>query len=140
MGVPFSHEVQKASEHIDNIAPTVVTALRNIDTIVPYVKFALVASILASIILSILIVTLLIAVIALLITVNPDLAEERKRLVTPALKSWLKVPSMLVGNSPAAPTGESETAERRLTGILEKRTNIEDKGVHLQGRRRASPR
>jgi uncharacterized membrane protein YbhN (UPF0104 family) len=140
MGVPFSHEVQKASEHIDNIAPTVVTALHNIDTIVPYVKFALVASVLASIILSILIVGLLIAIIALLITVNPDLAEERKRLVTPALRAWLKVSSMLVGNSPATPTGESETAERRPTGILEKRTNIEDKGVHLQGRRRASPR
>jgi hypothetical protein len=140
MGVPFSHEVQKASEHIDNIAPTVVTAIRNIDTTIPYVKFALVANILASIIFSILIVTLLIAVIALLITVKPDLAEERKRLVTPVLRAWLKVPSVLMRNSPATPTGESETGERCQTGILENRPNTEDKGVHLQGRRRASPR
>src|SRR5450756_2119647 len=101
MGVPFSHEVQKASEHIDNIAPTVTAALRNIDSIVPYVKFALVASILASIVLSILIGTLLIAVIALLITVNPDLEEERKRLITPVLRKWLNMPTTLVGFSSA---------------------------------------
>ncbi|KAH8793756.1 hypothetical protein F5882DRAFT_516146 [Hyaloscypha sp. PMI_1271] len=138
MGVPFSHEVQKASEYIDNIAPTIVTTLRNIDTTVPYVKFALVANILVSIILTILIVTLLIAVIALLITVNPDLAEERKRLVTPVLRAWLNVPSMLVRNSPATvqhQPGNEKRGGRCQTGILEDRTNIEDKGVHLQVRR-----
>jgi hypothetical protein len=84
MGVPFSHEVQKASQHIDHIAPTV--------------KIALWTIICVSVILSILIATLLIAVIALLITVNPDLVEERKMLVTPALRAWLKLPSALVGS------------------------------------------
>lgn len=123
MGLPFSHEVQKASAHIDST--------------VPYVKFALVAVVLASIIVPILIGTLLVAVLALLITVNPDLIAERQRLVTPVLKAWFKVPVMLVGNPSL--TGDDEKPES-LTGILEKRTNVEDRGLHLQSQRRASPK
>jgi hypothetical protein len=114
MGVPFSHEVQNASHHIDTIAPIV--------------KIALWTIICVSVILSLLIGTLLIAVVALLITVNPDLAEERKRLVTPVLRAWLKVPSMLVGISSigAAPTREGERSEWSPTAVPEKKTKYRE--------------
>jgi hypothetical protein len=51
-----------------------------------------------SVILSLLISTLLIVVVALLITVNPDLVEELKRLVILVLRAWLKMPSIASGN------------------------------------------
>ncbi|KAH7407178.1 hypothetical protein BKA64DRAFT_705588 [Cadophora sp. MPI-SDFR-AT-0126] len=81
MGVPFSHEVQNASHHIDTIAPILRIALWTI--------------ICVSVILLFLISLIAVAFIALLITVNPDLVEERKRLVTPVLRACLQVPSML---------------------------------------------
>jgi hypothetical protein len=106
MGVPFSREVQKASLHIDNIAPTVNLALWTI--------------IWVSIIISFLIGALLIAITALLVTVNPDLAEERRFLVTPVLKVLLKIPLALV-ERPAG-TGlrrEDDKSERSATGYVE---------------------
>jgi hypothetical protein len=77
MGVPFSHEILKAFHHVDTIAPIV--------------KVAFWTLIFVSILPLVLIGSLLIAVVALLITVNPDLVEERKALVTPVLRVWLKV-------------------------------------------------
>jgi hypothetical protein len=94
MGVPFSHEVQRASHHIDSIAPLA--------------KIALITLTLASVIITILLVAILYALVALMITVNPDLVEERKRLVTPFFKAWLKVPAMLVG-IPSADTAIMQT-------------------------------
>ncbi|KAE9365287.1 hypothetical protein N431DRAFT_98401 [Stipitochalara longipes BDJ] len=140
MGVPFSHEIQKASEHIDNIAPTVITALRNVDTVVPYVENALWAITWASIILPFLIGALLLAVIALLITVNPDLEQERKLLVTPLLRICLKMPRVLLGISAAEATTrrEREQPERGPTRDIDNRINIGDYAVHSQSRRRAS--
>ena len=107
MGVLFSHEVKNVSHHIDIIAPIIKTALRTITFV--------------AIILSLLISTLLVAIVALLITVNPDMVEERKRLVTPALKACLKVPNMLVGISTigGAPTREGEKPERSPTVVPE---------------------
>ena len=79
MGLPFLHEVQSASQHIDTIAPILRIALWTV--------------ICVSVILLFLIS---VAIIALLITVNPDLVEERKRFVTPVLRACLKVPSLLL--------------------------------------------
>ncbi len=123
MGVPFSREIEKASHHIDTLVPTVNIALWTI--------------IWVSIILLILIATILVAFIALLITVNPDLERERKALVTPVLRALLKVPRVLVGMSSTEATSrrEGERSERPSTRS-EKRTNTEDEGVNLQGRRR----
>jgi hypothetical protein len=95
MGLPFLHEVQKASEHIENIAPTVKSALWAITW--------------ASIILPILIGALLLAVVALLITVNPDLEQERKAFVTPLLRICLKAPRALLAISSA----EARKSRRR---------------------------
>lgn len=109
MGVPFSHEIQKASQHIDNLAPTINLALWTI--------------IWVSIIISFLIGALLLAVTAVLITVNPDLAEERRLLVTPVLKAWLKVPLTLAGRpGEARLRKENDRLERVATGSFEKKT------------------
>ena len=142
MGIPFSHEIQKASEHVDNIAPTVINALRNVDDVVPYVKSALWAIGWASIILPVLIGALLLAVIALLITVNPDLEQERKQLVTPLLRLCLKVPQALIGVSAAetVPGREREQPERVPTRDDRSRTTNGVDAVDSQSRRRAPPR
>ncbi|PMD14132.1 hypothetical protein NA56DRAFT_755037 [Hyaloscypha hepaticicola] len=109
MGVPFSHEIQRASEHIDATVPTVKIALWTLTFV--------------SISLLILIGALLLAVIGLLITVNPDLERERKALVTPVLRGLLTAPRLLVGASPesAAPRREFERSEKTAPSP-EKRT------------------
>jgi hypothetical protein len=119
MGVPYSHEIQKASEHIDAIMPTVKIALWTLTFV--------------SIALLILIGVLLLAVIGLLITVNPDLERERRALVTPVLRGWLMVPCSLVGVLPAAaaPRREIERSEGTAPSF-EKRTTAEDEDeVHF---------
>jgi hypothetical protein len=106
MGVPFSAEVQKASHHIDTITPILKSALFAI-------KFACIIHV-------ILFCILLVAVIALLISVNPDLAEERKELVTPVLRACLKVPRLLVGRSEGAPTpSRGERLDRKGRGAAQ---------------------
>lgn len=109
MGIPFSHEVHNASRQIDLIAPII--------------KIALWTIICVSLILSLLISTLLITVVALLITVNPDLVEERKRFVTPILRALLKVPSMPVEFSSVgvASTREGERLEESSIAVPEKK-------------------
>lgn len=108
MGILFSHEIQNTSRHIDLIAPTF--------------KIALYTVICASVFLSLLISALLVTVVALLITVNPDLVEERKRFVTPTLRALLKVMSMLVGSlsKGAAPTRVGERLEGSSTTVPRK--------------------
>jgi hypothetical protein len=95
----------------------------------------------ASIVLSFLIGALLLAVIALLITVNPDLEQERKLLVTPLLRVCLKVPRVLLGITAAETTGrEREQPERAPTKDVDRSTNIGNDAVRSQIPRRASPR
>lgn len=125
MGVPYSYEVQKASHDID-------TASRHIDTITPILKSTLFAIKFACIIHVISFCILLVAVIALLISVNPDLAEERKALVTPVLRACLKVPRLLVGGSEGAPMssrGERLDRKGRGTGQGEGSMLERSKGV-----------
>ncbi|PMD30798.1 hypothetical protein L207DRAFT_519908 [Hyaloscypha variabilis F] len=128
MGMPFSREVQKASQHVENIAPYAVSALSAITW--------------ASIVLSFLIGALLLAVIALLITVNPDLEQERKLLVTPLLRVCLKVPRVLLGITAAETTTgrEREQPERVPTKDVDRSTIIGNDAVRSQNPRRASPR
>jgi len=98
MGIPFSHEdVQKVHRHIG--------------TITSAVKFACIIHVISFCI-------LLVVVIALLISVNPDLAEERKALVTPLLRACLKVPRLLVGGSEGAPMPRrGERLDRKEGGV-----------------------
>jgi hypothetical protein len=119
MGVPYSHEIQKASDHIDAIMPTVKIAL----WILNFVSISLL----------ILIGALFLAVIALLITVNPDLERERKALVTPVLRGWLTVPRLLVGASPAAaaPRGEFERSERTAPPSEKRTATANEEEVHF---------
>lgn len=77
MGVPFSQEVK--------LAVDLAAELKSHATV------ALYAIVLVSMIHTILLSIFLIAVIALLITVNPDLAEERRAFVTPAVR-WILFP------------------------------------------------
>lgn len=51
---------------------------------------------------------------------NPDLAEERKELVTPVLRACLKVPRLLMGRSDGAPTSSrSERLDRKGRGTAQ---------------------
>lgn len=119
MGIPYSHQIQKASEHID--------------AIVPIVKIALWTLTFVSISLLILIGALLLAVIALLITVNPNLERERKALVTPILRGWLTGPRLLVGALPAsvAPRRVVERFERTAPRSAKRTTTANEDGVHF---------
>jgi hypothetical protein len=101
MGVPFSHEVQKASHHIDTITPILKSTLFAIKS--------------ACIIHMILFCIFLVAVIALLISVNPDLAQERKALVTPLLRLLVR---LLVGRSEGVPEPHGdEKLDRKGRGM-----------------------
>lgn len=119
MGLPYSHEIQRASEHIDAIVPTVKIALWTLTFV--------------SISLLILIGALLLAVIGLLITVNPDLERERKALVTPVLRGWLTAPRLLVGALPASAASrrEVERSERTAPRSAKRTTTANENEVHF---------
>ncbi|KAF8848397.1 hypothetical protein BDZ45DRAFT_753868 [Acephala macrosclerotiorum] len=77
MGVPFSQEVKT----VVDLATDLATDLKS------HATTALYALILISVIHTFLLALFLLAVIALLITVNPDLGEERNAFVTPVTSS-----------------------------------------------------
>lgn len=107
MGTPFSREVHEVVGHVQK-------ASSHLDSIAPITRYALYAIILVSITVPILLWMLLLAVTALLISVNADLVEERKRLVTPRLRWWLKVLVMVVGRrEEEGAMREVEREERR---------------------------
>jgi len=81
MGVLFSREIHATFDHIN--------------ATVPYLRFTLWIIILTLIICTVLFTGILVAIVALLISVNPDLSEERKTYVTPFLQALLRVPSKL---------------------------------------------
>jgi hypothetical protein len=119
MGVPYSQEVKTAVDLAADL------------------KFAVTCFI---IILTIFLSFIVVAVIALLITVNPDLVEERKALVTPVLKLglWGLTP-IIWGRRIFVGTEEPREERRRDEG----RGENENQSVHdsgrVQRRRRASP-
>jgi cadmium resistance protein CadD (predicted permease) len=120
MGVPYSQEVKTAVDLAADL------------------KFAVTCFI---IILTIFLSFIVVAVIALLITVNQDLVEERKALVTPVLKLglWGLTP-IILGRRTFVGTTEEPREERRRD---EGRGENENQSVHdsgrVQRRRRASP-
>ncbi|KUJ10958.1 uncharacterized protein LY89DRAFT_739931 [Mollisia scopiformis] len=81
MGVPFSQEVKTAVD----LASDLATDLRSHATVVLY------AVVIVSVIHTVLLSLFLLAVIGLIVSVNPDLAEERKAFVTPAVR-WILFP------------------------------------------------
>ncbi|RMY78876.1 hypothetical protein D0863_00414 [Hortaea werneckii] len=85
MGIPYSKEINQA---FDQVAPLVAATLDVLQTSKNITYLLAAVQILNAVLLLVAVVSLL----GLLITVNPDLAEERRALVTPVVKhlaSWL---------------------------------------------------
>jgi hypothetical protein len=83
MGVPFSKEVDIVVNSMQDLKPIAATALQTVKYIAPLLLLLQIATLF-------LVALLLAAVIALIFTMDPDLSEERKALVTPVLKSLAK--------------------------------------------------
>jgi hypothetical protein len=81
MGIPYSREINAAFEQV---TPLVQSGYEVLNT----TKNIAVALFVLEIFSAILLIFILFALIGLLITMNPDLENERKVLVTPALK-WI---------------------------------------------------
>ncbi|KAI7344386.1 hypothetical protein D0862_12842 [Hortaea werneckii] len=84
MGIPYSKEINQA---FDQVAPLVAATLDVLQTS-KNISYLLAA---VQVFNALLLLTAVFALLGLLITVNPDLAEERKALVTPVVKhlaSW----------------------------------------------------
>jgi hypothetical protein len=120
MGVPYSQEVKTAVD--------LASDLKSHATIAIY------AIVVVSVIHTILLSIFLIAVLGLLITVNPDLAEERKAFVTPVLK-WILLPirgwQAVFGRSL-----ETSARERRRGEGLESESRTSNESVRGQRRRK----
>ncbi|KAI7209593.1 hypothetical protein KC333_g8650 [Hortaea werneckii] len=85
MGIPYSKEINQA---FDQVAPLVAATLDVLQTSKNITYLLAAVQVLNAVLLLIAVVSLL----GLLITVNPDLAEERRALVTPVVKhlaSWV---------------------------------------------------
>ncbi|KAI7267986.1 hypothetical protein KC345_g7772 [Hortaea werneckii] len=85
MGIPYSKEINQA---FDQVAPLVAATLDVLQTS-KNISYLLAA---VQVLNALLLLTAVFALLGLLITVNPDLAEERKALVTPVVKhlaSWV---------------------------------------------------
>ncbi|KAI6910413.1 hypothetical protein KC318_g1258 [Hortaea werneckii] len=85
MGIPYSKEINQA---FDQVAPLVAATLDVLQTSKNITYLLAAVQVLNAVLLLVAVVSLL----GLLITVNPDLAEERRALVTPVVKrlaSWL---------------------------------------------------
>ncbi|GAB1743692.1 hypothetical protein NU219Hw_g616t1 [Hortaea werneckii] len=85
MGIPYSKEINQA---FDQVAPLVAATLDVLQTS-KNITYLLAA---VQVLNAVLLLTAVIALLGLLITVNPDLADERRALVTPVVKhlaSWL---------------------------------------------------
>jgi len=98
MGVPYSKQIELA---VDQVGPFLQTA--------KYIFFILSAfQILTTLVLSLMLGLVLVALLALLITVNPDLEPERRAIVTPVVRrmtQWVVprsgTPAPEVGTEPA---------------------------------------
>jgi hypothetical protein len=86
MGIPYSREINAAFEQV---TPLVAAGFEVLDTI----KNIAVALFFIEIFSAVLLSLILLALIGLLYTLNPELEEERKALVTPAMK-WIASWSM----------------------------------------------
>jgi len=111
MGAPYSKEVKAAVDHAAEF------------------KFAV---IFVSIALTIFLCFITVAVIALLITVNPDLVEERKELVTPVLKLGLWCLTLIIWGTRTFVESTEMPREERWRD--EGRGENESQTVHDSGR------
>lgn len=94
MGVPVSQEIKTAVDLATKLKPYAVSTLYTIITVCA--------------INTILLSLLLLAIIGLIISVNLDLAEERKTIVTPFVRWWLP----MLGWRKRMGTGKRTAAER----------------------------
>jgi len=79
MGVPYSKEITLALNQVD---PLVKQGIKVLDTTV---KIAIVLGI-CQLLVIVLLGLVLVALLAILVTMNPDLAKERQAFVTPVIK------------------------------------------------------
>lgn len=121
MGVPYSQEVKTAVD--------LASDLKGHATIAIY------AIVVVSVIHTFLLSIFLAAVLGLLITVNPDLAEERKAFVTPVLR-WILLPARGWQAVLGKRSETSSRERRRGEGIeIDNRTSTES----MRGQRRRNP-
>jgi hypothetical protein len=138
MGVPFSQEVRNAVDHAADLKSAAIYFTRTAVDIAADLKFVVICF---TIIHAISLGFILLAVIALLITVNPDLVEERKALVTPVLKGGLRVLKRIIsGRRILVGTTETPREEHwRDEGTVENERQSGHDNARVQRRRRASP-
>ncbi|KAH8906463.1 hypothetical protein BR93DRAFT_969655 [Coniochaeta sp. PMI_546] len=102
MGVPYSKQIELA---FDQVGPFLQTA--------KYTFFLLCAfQVLATLFLGFILSLILIALLALLITVNPDLDTERRAIVTPMMKGMTMWLGPLSGTSDPGVTAEPASRRR----------------------------
>lgn len=86
MGIPYSQEINHA---FDQVTPLVASGFRVLETLKDISILAALIQVLICLLLSL----ILLEMLGLLITLNPDLEEERQAIVTPVVKwlaSWVK--------------------------------------------------
>jgi hypothetical protein len=100
MGIPYSREINKAFEELNQaygqVTPLIESAYDVLETTKNISLVLLAIQILTVLLLGL----ILLALVGLLITMSPDLDEERKELVTPVLKwvaGWARFGKGVVG-------------------------------------------
>jgi hypothetical protein len=100
MGIPYSREINKAFEELNQaygqVTPLIESAYDVLETTKNISLVLLAIQVLTVLLLGL----ILLALVGLLITMNPDLDEERKELVTPVLRwaaGWARFGKGIVG-------------------------------------------
>ena len=100
MGIPYSKEINKAFQELNKaygqVTPLIEAAYEVLET-TKNISLLLAA---IQVLTVILLALILLAMVGLLITMNPDMEEERKEMVTPALQwvsGWMTMESIGVG-------------------------------------------
>ena len=100
MGIPYSREINKAFEELNQaygqVTPLIESAYDVLETTKNISLVLLAIQILTVLLLGL----ILLALVGLLITMNPDLDQERKELVTPVLRwvaGWARIGKTAIG-------------------------------------------
>lgn len=84
MGAPYSKEIEQA---LDKATPLVATAQQ----VLEQTKYLAAALLVLQIVSTVIVGLILVCLLALLITLNPDLEDERRAMVTPAVRRATRV-------------------------------------------------
>jgi hypothetical protein len=100
MGIPYSKEINKAFQELNQaygqVTPLVASAYDVLETTKNISLLLLAIEVLTVVLLGL----MLLALIGLLITMNPDLDEEKRELVTPVLRwiaGWVRIGKIAIG-------------------------------------------